>query len=133
MDQTIWHIALREDWEAAESSGVYTVSTRGRSVAEVGFLHASFDVDQVRRVAAAFYADSVPLAILEISMAALRAAGIDVRSEPADPADPDSERFPHVYGTVPATAVLRVVPAWVPDGELVAPRLVDRAVWHERP
>lgn len=121
MDRTVWHIALRDDWEAAEPSGSYAVSTRGRSLAEVGFLHASFDGNQVRRIAEAVYADAVPLALLEISVPGLAEAGIEVRSVPADPADPGSEQFPHIYGALPVAAVLRVVPAWVSDGDLAPP------------
>ncbi len=33
-----------------------------------------------------------------------------VRLEPGDPADPDSMRFPHLYGPLPVTAVVAVVP-----------------------
>lgn len=123
-DDGIWHIALREDWEAALAAGVYAVSTRGLTVAEVGFLHASFDADQVGRVATAWYGDGSPLMVLELSLPALHAAGLEVRVEPGDPRDPDSERFPHVYGPVPTSAVRRALPAVVRDGllSLLPPR-----------
>ena len=75
-DDGIWHIALREDWEAALAAGVYAVSTRGLTVAEVGFLHASFDADPVGRVATAWYGDGSPLMVLELSLPALHAAGL---------------------------------------------------------
>lgn len=121
MRTTIWHIALADDWAVAQESGTYGVSTRGRTVAEVGYLHGSFDADQAGRVAAAFYADAGPLVLLGISTTALADAGVEVRVEPGDPADPDGEIFPHAYGVVPVSAVAVVVPATVHDGVLVAP------------
>ena len=45
----IFHIALTEDWEAAKRVGEYRVSTRGRDLDEVGFIHGSFR-DQVERI-----------------------------------------------------------------------------------
>ncbi|WP_206074636.1 DUF952 domain-containing protein [Antribacter gilvus] len=121
MEPIIWHIALVGDWNAAQQTGTYAVSTRGRSVSEVGYLHGSFDADQVGRVAAAFYADAGPLVLLGISTTALAGAGIEVRAEPGDPRDPGSELFPHAYGAVPVSAVVRTIPATVHDGVLVAP------------
>lgn len=44
----IFHIALSRDWEAAKQVGEYRVSTRGRGLDEVGFIHGSFR-DQVER------------------------------------------------------------------------------------
>ena len=37
----ILHITLPEDWAAARRTGRYTASTRGASIDDVGFLHAS--------------------------------------------------------------------------------------------
>lgn len=123
MHPTVWHLALAPDWAAAEENGVYAVSTRGRTVEEVGFVHCSYDLDQVRRVAAAFYADAGPLVLLALSVAALDEAGIEVRAEPGDPTDPGSELFPHVYGAVPVGAVVRAFRATVEDGVLSVPGL----------
>ncbi|MBD4430071.1 DUF952 domain-containing protein, partial [Xanthomonas citri pv. citri] len=43
----ILHITLPEDWAAARRIGRYTASTRGASIDDVGFLHASDDAAQV--------------------------------------------------------------------------------------
>lgn len=101
---TILHMALPEDWKAAQATGTYTASTRGLTIADQGFLHASWDADQALRVHTLVYADRPDVVITELDVDALAAAGLTVRPEPGDPSDPDSERFPHVYGgDVPVT------------------------------
>jgi len=40
-DVRIFHIATATDWAAAQASGSYTTSTRGVSVLDEGFIHAS--------------------------------------------------------------------------------------------
>ncbi len=94
----IVHLALPEDWAAAQAAGFYAVSTRGASIAEVGYLHACDSLAQAAGVAAHFYADVDDLVLLDLDEAALAAHGLRVVVEPGDPADPHSERFPHVYG-----------------------------------
>ena len=42
----IYHIASAADWEQGKRNGEYTTSTRGRSLAEQGFIHCS-DAAQV--------------------------------------------------------------------------------------
>ena len=37
----IFHIATVADWDEARRQGRYTTSTRGRTLAEEGFIHAS--------------------------------------------------------------------------------------------
>jgi len=61
------------------------------------------------------------LTLLGIDTARLAADGVEVRAEPGDPLHPDGERFPHVYGAIPVTAVSETHAASVIDGELVAP------------
>ena len=39
--QRLYHIATVPDWEQAQRDGEYTTSTRGRSLSEEGFIHAS--------------------------------------------------------------------------------------------
>jgi uncharacterized protein (DUF952 family) len=98
---TIFHIAERPDWEAARASGgPYVISTRGRTLAEVGFIHASRDEDQARTVQHAFYADLDDLVLLTIDP-----KGLDVRDEAVG-----DEVFPHIYGPLPIEAVIDVRP-----------------------
>lgn len=53
----LFHIALPEDWARARRAGIYAISTRGVVVTDAGFIHASADADQVRRVGELFYSD----------------------------------------------------------------------------
>jgi uncharacterized protein (DUF952 family) len=94
----IFHIAERRDWEAAREAGVYEISTRDRTLAEVGFIHASRDEDQARTVQRAFYADLDDLVLLVVDT-----EGLDVRDEPVG-----DDVFPHIYGPIPIGAVVEV-------------------------
>jgi uncharacterized protein (DUF952 family) len=99
-----FHIALASDWDAATRAGEYRVSTLGRSLDEVGFIHASTSREQVLGVAAAFYADvTEPLVLLTIDVDSV---GSEVRDElVGDGPVP----FPHIYGPIPVASVTRVV------------------------
>lgn len=125
LDRPVWHLAEAEHWEQALRTGRYARSTRGRSLAEEGFIHASFP-EQLPAVAKAFYDRAGPLVVLEVDPARLADAGVDVRVEPADPADPSSPRYPHLYGPLPVGAVARTRPAVVDRGWL------DLGPWEER-
>jgi len=115
----ILHLALAADWDAAVRAGRYEVSTRGVSLAQEGFVHAS-TAEQLPGVAAAFYRDAGPLVLLVLDVGALEAAGSPVRWEVPDGAPPASGAFPHVYGPVPVAAVVDRLPAAVDDdGRLV--------------
>ncbi|WP_423817441.1 DUF952 domain-containing protein [Rothia nasimurium] len=95
---TIYHIALPEEWEQAQKLKVWVHSTRGVSINEQGFLYACADMDQVKRVSDFIYGDRPDILVLEIDPRKLESAGFTVRWEPADPSNPSSELFPHVYG-----------------------------------
>ena len=98
----IFHIATAADWAAAERSGAYTTSTRGRTLEQEGFIHASRG-DQVAGVWQAFYADAgEPLVLLTIDT--------DQLTSPwqVDPVGDDT--FPHVYGPINASAVVHAEP-----------------------
>lgn len=117
----VWHLALTADWDAAHDQGAYAVSTRGLTLGQVGFIHCSY-AHQVAGVVARFYADeTAPLTLLGIDPDRLAAAGIEVRAEPGDPAHPEGERFPHVYGAIPVGAVVETHAARVRAGQLDAP------------
>ncbi len=80
------------------------MSTRGISLDEVGFIHASRP-SQLRRVAAAVYRDCPePLVILVLDDDDLERAGISVRYEDGG----SGEEFPHIYGPIPPDLVLEV-------------------------
>lgn len=99
----IFHIATLADWEAAQRTGAYTTSTRGVSLEQEGFIHAS-RADQWEGVRAAYYADvTEPLVLLEIDTDRLDAPVVE---EP--PAPGVDEVFPHVYGAIAPGAVVGV-------------------------
>ena len=98
--ERIFHLALASDWERARELGEYAVSTRDRTLAEEGFIHASRD-DQWPGVRKRFYADvSEPLVLLEIDPLLLSA---EVREELVPGT---GETFPHVYGPIDLRAVV---------------------------
>ncbi len=100
----IFHIATVADWEAAQASGSYTTSTRGRTLDEEGFIHASRG-DQWPRVREAVYADvAEPLVLLVIETDLLDVPVVE------EEVPGTGETFPHLYGPLPPAAVVQVVP-----------------------
>ena len=93
----LWHLAERPEWGEAVRTGSYRRSTRGLSLAEVGFVHCSYP-DQLAGVAAAFYAGAGDLVLLRIDPAGVPA---EIRVEGG---------FPHVYGPIPVAAVTAAEP-----------------------
>jgi len=99
----IFHIATLADWDAAAESGAYTTSTRGVTLEQEGYIHAS-RADQWEGVRAAFYADvTEPLVLLEIDTDLL-----DVPVVEELPVPEATETFPHVYGAIAPRAVVAV-------------------------
>ena len=105
MTDHIYHIASLEDWRSAQARGVYTTSTRDRSLADVGFIHASY-ANQVADVANAFYADASDLVLLEIDPFKLSAQ--------LTPEAVGDKVFPHIYGPLNVDAVVEARP-FAPD------------------
>jgi uncharacterized protein (DUF952 family) len=97
----ILHLALRTDWEAARESGSYPWSTRGLTVEQVGYVHASFE-HQWRGVRERFYADlrDDELILLVVDESRLSSPVVVERLDGA----PDD--FPHVYGPLEVAAVV---------------------------
>lgn len=108
----IFHIASRADWERAVGDGVYMTSTRGVSLAEQGYIHAS-GAAQVAGVANAFYRDAgEELVLLVIDPGRVNA---EIRYEDVPGADAP---FPHIYGPLNPDAVVGVRAfAPGPDGD----------------
>jgi len=100
----IFHIATASDWQTAKRSGTYTTSTRGRTLDEEGFIHASRS-DQWPRVREAVYADvAEPLVLLVIETGLLDVPVVE------EEVPGTGETFPHLYGPLPPAAVVQVVP-----------------------
>jgi glutathione S-transferase len=99
----IFHLATAADWERARHDGAYTTSTRGVTLEQEGFIHAS-RADQWEGVRERFYADvDEPLVLLEIDTDLL---DVPVVEEP--PAPGVDETFPHIYGPLRPDAVVAV-------------------------
>lgn len=99
----IYHLALAADWAAAREAGVYAVSTRGATLDEVGFVHASF-AGQVAATYRRWYADADEVVLLTIDETRLRAPVV------VEQLDGAPEPFPHVYGPIELDAVVDVRP-----------------------
>ena len=100
----LYHLALREEWQAARVASTYRRSTRGLALEQVGFIHASY-AHQVPGTFERFYRDAGAVVLLVIDPNRLKQAGVAVRPEPA----PQSgELFPHLYGPLPLEAVVLV-------------------------
>jgi uncharacterized protein (DUF952 family) len=96
----IFHLATVTDWEQAQRSGAYTTSTRGRTLAQEGFLHAS-RADQVTGVFDRYYRDAdEPLVLLTVDTDLL---DVPWREDPVG-----DDTFPHVYGPLSPAAVVEV-------------------------
>jgi len=98
----IYHLALESDWTHAQAgAGEYRVSTIGRQLDDVGFIHCSFD-HQVQKVADAFYRGRTDVVLLSIDDSKLTSP---MRKENAEGT---TDVFPHVYGPLNVDAVASV-------------------------
>ena len=109
----IFHLALVDEWRAAERAGEYRRSTVEKSLDEEGFIHCSF-ATQVQATADRYYRGHRDVVLLTIDPSRLQA---EVRVE---------NLFPHIYGPLPVDAVIRVdaVPVG-PDGTLTTAALTE--------
>jgi uncharacterized protein (DUF952 family) len=110
----IYHIAAAADWKQAQRAGEYTMSTRGRTLAGEGFIHAS-TATQVPLVADAFYRDAPDLVLLVIDT---ERVGSPIRYEHV-PGQPDP--YPHIYGPLNLDAILEARPFQPPATQPPAP------------
>lgn len=103
----IFHTAVPEDWERARSSGVYTMSTRGQTLSDMGFIHCSYR-HQIDRVANAFFGDLAVVTLLEMDTDDMPVTLVDENLEGGD------ELFPHLYRPLDVDWV-RADREWRPD------------------
>jgi glutathione S-transferase len=98
--RAIYHLALAADWD--DTSSEYLGSTLGKSLDEVGFVHAS-TAEQVQQIADLVYRDRNDVLLLKIDPDRLN---VPVRYEEVE----GGQRFPHIYGPIARAAVLTVTP-----------------------
>lgn len=98
----IYHLALEADWSQAQSAGGdYRVSSIGRLLGDVGFIHCSFE-NQLQRVADSFYRSRSDVVLLSIDESKLTSP---IREENTEGG---AELYPHIYGPLNVGAVVSV-------------------------
>jgi uncharacterized protein (DUF952 family) len=100
----LFHITERVSWLEAAMTGEYQISTRGMTLAEQGFIHCSLR-HQLRAVAEFLYADADAGDLVVLAIDSERVPAM-VRYEAAEPG---GEKYPHIYGVLPVSAVTEVV------------------------
>ena len=112
---TVYKIIAADLWQAAEDSGVFTGA--GIDLTD-GFIHLS-TAAQARRTAQLYFAGQDNLVLVAVDGASL---GDALKYEPSR----DGDLFPHLYGSLPLTAVLSVRPLPLgADGHHIFPDDVD--------
>jgi len=110
----IFHVTTARHWAEAQAAGDYRVSTRGKTLDDVGFIHGSFGHQYPRIGALIFRNSSEPLVVLVINPERL---GVPIVVEDTTGA---GEEFPHIYGPLPIEAVVDVLNARIDAaGDLV--------------
>ena len=99
----IYHITTAGEWAQARAAGEYTMSTRGTTLAEQGYIHCS-TAGQVAPVANAIYQGVPDLLLLVIDAGLVRP---EIRFELVPGSD---EPFPHIYGPLNPDAVVETRP-----------------------
>jgi uncharacterized protein (DUF952 family) len=92
-----YHLAQLARWEAAPADEPY----RAPSLDDEGFTHCTTGVDEMVATAERYYrTDPGPFVVLSVELDALNGAWRY---------DAPGERYPHIYGPIPRTAIVRVV------------------------
>ena len=101
----IYHVTTKAEWAHAQLNGVYDRSTKGKSFADVGFIHASTAI-QLEETKNFLYGDSNEnLVVLVISQEALTHAGIEVRYEDGGA----GEFYPHLFAPIPVRLIVDTI------------------------
>lgn len=127
-----FHIASAADWSASHLDDSYQQSTRGRSLADEGFIHCS-RYFQIQPVLDRYYADyRGRLSLLTINPRRLTSPW------QLDEVPGESQTYPHIYGPLNPGAVIAATPLhrisngslvhpWFLPGPIATSRLVLRA------
>lgn len=97
--ERVYHLALADEFDSSATE--YTASTRGRSLAEEGYVHLSTR-EQLAGVAERFYSDVFErLLVLQVDPALLPSGALRFEAVGA-------QTFPHLYAPLPASAIVSV-------------------------
>jgi len=98
-----YHLAPLDRWQRTPGDEPYTAP----SLETEGFIHCTTGADEMVATAERFYRDVAgPFVVLSVELDAI---GVPWRYDTPD------ERFPHIYGPIPRSAIVRVVP--IPRGD----------------
>ena len=97
----IYHVTTAADWAEAQAAGAYTLSTRGVTLEQEGYVHCSTE-EQWPVVRERYYADLDHLVLLVVDPDRLTSPVVVEQLEGADAA------YPHVYGPIDLAAVVDV-------------------------
>jgi uncharacterized protein (DUF952 family) len=106
MDKRLFHITSEIEATVARRTGEYVP----RAFESEGFIHCSY-AHQVRGTLNRIFKGRTDLAVFEINPARLPCKVIDENLEGG------TEVFPHIYGKLPMSAVVRIIPV----GDFVIP------------
>jgi uncharacterized protein (DUF952 family) len=95
------HLCSEEEWASARDRGGIPVESDA-----LAFIHLS-TFEQVHLPANRLFRGRTDLVLLHVDAAALQSP---LRWEPGVPSDPEAMLFPHLYGPLPASAVIKVTP-----------------------
>jgi uncharacterized protein (DUF952 family) len=112
------HLCSSDEWTAARVHG----ELRPESLTSAGFVHLSTP-DQVHLPANRLYRGRDDLVLLHIDPNRLDAP---IRWEPGVATDPESMRFPHLYGALPVAAVISIT-SYLPGADGVFPPVGESA------
>ena len=109
----IFHITSASAWQEAEEACEYRLSTKGRTLEEVGFVHCSF-AHQVDVIANSIYAGDQDLVVLEI---APELVDSEIRYENLEGG---AAVYPHIYGPLRPSAVVGIGELQVDDAGVMS-------------
>lgn len=99
----IFHVTSATDWAAAQAAGTYTLSTRGVTLEQEGYIHCSTE-EQWPAIRDRYYADVDDLVLLVVDPDRLTSRVVVEQLGSAD------APYPHVYGPIDLDAVVEVRP-----------------------
>ena len=101
----IYHVTTATEWARAQLNGVFDRSTKGKSIEQVGFIHASTAL-QLEGIKTILYGNSTEkLVVLVLSQSKLQAAGIEVRFEDGG----EGEFYPHIFAPIPVRLIVDTI------------------------
>jgi uncharacterized protein (DUF952 family) len=104
----IFHVTTAEEWTAGQHQGRYTP----RRFAADGFVHCAGTLEVALAVRASYFAPEADVLVVQLDEARL---DVELKWEAPAPLASGVQRhhalatsFPHVYGSIPLTAVVQV-------------------------